>query len=99
MQFLVIAHDGEDSLEQRLARRDEHVARARKMQKAGNLLYAAALLDDQGAMNGSMMVFEFETRDELEMELAQDPYMLGRVWHEVTVNECRVGPMFGSTGA
>ena len=99
MQFLVIAHDGEDSLEQRLALRDEHVARARELQRSGNLLYAAALLDGQDTMTGSVMVFEFETRAELDKQLALDPYVLGKVWARTTVHQCRVGPMFRPASA
>jgi uncharacterized protein YciI len=94
VQFVVVAHDAEDSLEQRLALRDQHVARARELQQAGNLLYAAALLDDQGRMNGSVMVFEFETRAELDKRLGRDPYVQGKVWADVKVFPCKVGPMF-----
>lgn len=53
MQFLVVARDAKDSYEQRLALRDRHVAQARDLQQAGNLVYAAALLNDQARMKGS----------------------------------------------
>jgi uncharacterized protein YciI len=94
VQFLVLARDAQDSYEQRLALRDRHVAQARDLQQAGNLVYAAALLNDQARMNGSMMVFEFETRAGLDRQLERDPYMLGRVWQDIEVFQCKVGPMF-----
>lgn len=41
-----------------------------------------------------MMVFEFETRAGLDRQLERDPYMLGRVWQDIEVFQCKVGPMF-----
>jgi len=93
-QFLVIGHDAADSRERRLALRDQHVALARELQAAGNLLYGAAILDDRAEMCGSMLVAEFESRAGIDEWFSREPYITGKVWESVEVTPCRVGPMF-----
>jgi uncharacterized protein len=96
MQFLVIAYDGTDAqaLERRMAVREAHIARGDKLRDAGNLLFAVAILDDDGKMVGSTMICEFESRAQLEDWLKEEPYMNGDVWQRVEIQNCRVGPSF-----
>lgn len=94
MQFLVIARDGNDALERRLALREAHLAVANRLIESGNLLYGAATLDDAGRPSGSMEVVQFESREELDRWLAGEPFVTGKVWSSVEVTPCRVGPMF-----
>ncbi len=96
MQFLVVAHDwtDEDALHRRLAMRDAHLTLARQNIAAGHLLYGVALLDDQGQMSGSVLVTEFDSREQLDQYLAVEPYLTGQVWQGVEVTPCRVGPTF-----
>lgn len=94
MQFLVIARDYKDGLDRRLAVREKHIALGDEMKAAGNFLYGGAMLDDEGKMIGSMLVFEYPSRDELDAWLAQEPYMLNKVWEHVEVVPFRIGPTF-----
>ena len=94
MQFLVIAADGQDAHERRLALRDKHLAVANHLRTTGNLLYAVATLDANGQPNGSMQVVEFNSRADLDRSLQQEPYVTGKVWAKVDVTPCRIGPMF-----
>jgi len=94
VQFLVTGHDARDSRERRLMLREEHIALARKLQAAGNLLYGVAMLDDEGQPCGSVLVAEFESRAGLDEWLGREPYVTGKVWERVEVKYCRVGPMF-----
>jgi uncharacterized protein YciI len=94
MQFIVTARDGAGAGERRAALRERHLARANELLAAGNLLYGVALLDEQGRACGSVMVVEFASRAELDRWLESEPFVTGKVWAEVEVRECRVGPMF-----
>lgn len=96
MQFLLNAYDGKDdgALDRRLAVREQHLALGNEMIAAGQILYAAAILDDADKMIGSMMVLEFANRDELDAWLKREPYVVGGVWQEIRVEPCRPGPRF-----
>lgn len=96
MQFLVLGYDGEDNqaLERRLAVRESHIALGNKMRDAGKHLYGAAMLDEQGKMRGSMLVCEFDSREELDEWLKQEPYVVGGVWQKTEIHNCMVGPSF-----
>jgi len=99
MQFLILGYDGKDkgALNRRLAVRDAHLALADKKHKSGNLLYAVAMLDEQGTMCGSMLVTEYSTRMELNKWLEIEPYVTGKVWERVEVIPCKVGPTFANS--
>lgn len=96
MQFLVIAHDGQDASERRLALRDKHLAAANHLRASGNLLYSVALLDDNGQPNGSVEVVQFGSRAALDQWLQQEPFVVGQVWSKVDVTPCRIGPLFAT---
>jgi uncharacterized protein YciI len=94
MQFLVVAYDGTDegALERRLKVREAHLKSAQEMYDTGKWLYAAAILNDDGKMIGSMIVCEFPSRDELEQWLKEEPYVVGNVWQKIEVNRAQVAP-------
>jgi len=96
MQFLVIAYDGQDASERRLALRDKHLAAANHLRAIGNLLYAAVMLDGNGQPNGSMEVVQFDSRADFDRWLQQEPFVTGQVWAKVDVTPCRIGPMFAT---
>jgi uncharacterized protein len=96
MHYLIIAHDGSDekALERRLAARERHLESITKLKNEGKAMYGAALIDDNGIMNGSMLIMNFESQDELERYLAKEPYIIGKVWQTVDVKPCRVPELF-----
>lgn len=57
-------------------------------------LYAAALLDEEGKMIGSVLVVDFPSKNELDQWLKIEPYIIGNVWQKYEVKPCRVGPSF-----
>jgi hypothetical protein len=101
MQFLVMGYDGKDeqAQERRTAARPDHLALAEKMKGEGKLLYAAAILDDSGAMTGSMMVCEFEDRKLVDEWFEHEPYVVGKVWQKIEVTNCKVAPIFATVRA
>ena len=96
MQFLLIAHDGDDddALNRRLQAREQHIALGDEMVANGSMLYGGALLDEQEKMIGSVLVLDFPTRQELDAWLKIEPYVLGDVWRRIDVQPFRVGPSF-----
>lgn len=85
MQFVIIAHDGKGMLEKRMEVRPRHLENLSKI--TDKVLCAGGLLDEDGKMKGSVLVMEFETREELDAYLAEEPYILEKVWENVEV-EC-----------
>jgi len=97
MQFIVTGLDGKDdkALDRRMAAREGHLAMAKKMAQSGNWLFAAAMLDDDKKMVGSMIVCEFDSKEALQKEwLDNEPYVTGNVWEDVTITEAAVPPLF-----
>ena len=94
MQYLVIAYDGKDekALERRLAAREAHLKLAKENYENGILLYGAGILDDDGKMIGSMLLCEFPSSKELDQWLKIEPYVIGKVWKRIEVNQCQVVP-------
>ena len=93
MQFLVLGYDGTDekALERRMAVRENHLKKAQEMFDSGNLLHAAAILDDDEKMIGSMFVCDYPSREELhEQWLKHEPYVLGDVWRTIHVHRARL---------
>ena len=95
MQFVLIAYDGTDegALARRMAAREAHLKLGKDMHDKGKWLHAAGILDDAGGMIGSMIVCEFESREQLEKEwLSREPYIAGRVWHKIDIHRAQVAP-------
>lgn len=99
MQYVVIARDHKDSeaLNRRLAAREEHLDAGQKLRDEGKLLYALAMVNDEGKMAGSVMVLDFATREEFDAWLANEAYVRNRVWDQIEVQGCRVAPLFVKT--
>ncbi len=93
MQFMLLGHDGEDdgALDRRLAVRERHLALGDRLAAEGTLLFAAAILDANDTMIGSMLILEFPSRAELDAWLEVEPYATGDVWREIEISPVRVG--------
>lgn len=79
MQYLVIAYDKKNVLDKRLEVRDLHVKGARKMIEEGRIINAAAFIEDE-KMIGSTLFVDFDTKEELESWLENEPYVKNGVW-------------------
>jgi uncharacterized protein YciI len=95
-QFIVIGRDGTDegALERRMATREAHLAVIAESVANGNQLMGAATMDESGKMNGSVMVMNFDSREELDAWLKREPYVTGKVWDNVEVIPCKVPEIF-----
>jgi uncharacterized protein YciI len=92
MQFLLLAYDGTDSeaLQRRLSVRDEHLRRIGGLKREGEFLFGGAILDDQGKMIGSMIVYDFPDRQALDEMLKNEPYMTDDVWKKIEIKPFRL---------
>ena len=100
MHFLVTAFDGKDD-EAGLRRknaREQHLAGVKQCIKEGKHLYAAAILDDNRRMIGSVMIVDYPSKDILIQEwLNHEPYVTGDVWKEIDIQPCAVPDFFLDT--
>jgi uncharacterized protein YciI len=87
MQFLLTAYDGTDgeASGRRLSARPEHLDRIRDLKKSGEFLFGGAILDGNGNMIGSMIVFEFPDRETMDERLKDEPYIYASVWKKIEI--------------
>ena len=98
MEFLIIAHDGTDegAAERRQKVREEHLAHARRMKKLGHIVEGGALLDPEGNMIGSTLYARFETLEDLNRYLGNDPYTTSGVWLRTEIYPIKLADLVGT---
>ncbi len=72
-----------------MAAREAHIAGIGRLKENGNFVSGGAIMDDDGRMIGSMVVYSFPDRAALDACIAADPYSKGDVWRDVTVHPFR----------
>jgi len=91
MLYAIIAQDVENSLQDRLAARPQHLERLTALQDQGRLIIAgphpAIDSEDPGeaGFSGSLVVAEFESFDEAKTWADADPYVAAGVYADVTI--------------
>jgi len=92
MQFLLIAHDGKDpdALARRLKARPDHLEGIEILKRKKEFLFGGAILDDDGKMVGSMVLYDFPDRAALNEMLKDEPYITGGVWKDVKIMPFRL---------
>ncbi len=91
MFYAIIAEDRDDSLEQRLKVRPEHLKRVQALQDEGRLLLAGPHpsidAEDPGpaGFSGSLIVAEFKDLESARQWADADPYTQTGVYARVTV--------------
>ena len=97
--ILLTAYDGTDdkATEKRLANRDAHIKFSNELIAKKQMLFGVALLNGEGKMIGSSIVYDFPSKEELEKTLNKnEPYILGNVWQKIDIESCKIGPSFES---
>jgi len=92
MQFLLLAFDGTDpeALDRRMKVRPAHLAYVAALKSSGQFLLGGAILDDEGKMTGSMIIYEFPDRPALDECLKSEPYITGDVWRQIDIRPFRL---------
>lgn len=87
MQFLLLAHDGTDTEApvRRAEVRPEHLEKISVLKKNGEVLFGGAILDDNGNMKGSMVLYEVPDRETLDKRLKDEPYITAGVWKKIEI--------------
>ena len=77
MQFILIAYDGTDpqAPERRMTVRQEHLDKIAGLKKREEFICGGAILNDEGKMIGSMILYEFPDRATLDSRLKDEPYI------------------------
>ena len=88
MQFIVKAYDGEGMLDRRMEVRPRHLEGMCKMSE--HIICAGGMLDDEGKMKGSVLILEFDSRKELDDYIANEPYVLEKVWDKIEIDTMNV---------
>ncbi len=93
---VIIARDGTDegAEARRLAVRQAHMERVSPMAAAGTLAVGGAILDESGGrMVGSVAVTAHADDAAARAWMAEDPYVTGGVWRDVSLHGTRFAPL------
>ncbi|SPY32829.1 YciI-like domain protein [Pasteurella canis] len=91
MYYVIFAQDKPNTLTQRLAVRDKHLARLTQLQAEDRLLVAGPnpAIDDENpgdaGFTGSTVIAKFASLEDAKQWASQDPYIEAGVYAEVTV--------------
>ncbi|MEB3768249.1 YciI family protein [Acinetobacter sp. MD2] len=87
--FIIHCTDKEGTLAQRLAVRSEHLARLELLNAEGRVIVAGPMPKEPGHIEagfyGSVMIVDFESREALDLWLADEPYLKAGVYSHVDV--------------
>ena len=93
MQFVITAYDGAGMLEKRMEVRPLHLEGMERLKE--HLIAAGGLLDDEGKLKGSVLIMEFQNRDEVDEYLANEIYVKEHVWEKIAVERMNVVYAYG----
>ncbi len=88
IQFVIKAYDGKGMLGRRMEVRPRHLEGMAEL--GSHVVCAGGLLDEEGKMKGSLIVVNFENREELDDYLAREPYVTEHVWEKIEVERMNV---------
>ncbi len=78
MLFAMIGIDHHDGLDNRMAVRPDHLKHIEAL--GDKVVFVGPFLDDEGHMNGSLVIIEAADRHEAEALLKHDPYIVNHVF-------------------
>jgi uncharacterized protein len=92
MQFILIAYDGTDpgAPDRRMSVRQEHLDKIAVLKTNGEFISGGAILDKDGKMIGSMILYEFPDRATLDHKLKDEPYITQKVWDRIEIQPFRL---------
>lgn len=82
MKFVIIGYDGPEGEAKRKIYRTAHLTNLEKLDKQGRVILAGPLTDKAG----SLLVLEFNTREEAEEFARQDPYTIHGVFSRFEIH-------------
>ncbi|MBQ0060329.1 MAG: hypothetical protein KBT15_00970 [Bacteroidales bacterium] len=88
MQFVIKAYDGKGKLDKRMEVRPRHLEGIEKIRE--HVICGGGLLDEEGKMKGSVLIMEYDNREQLDEYLANEPYVVEQVWETIEVERMNV---------
>ena len=85
---MITAYDGAGMLAKRMELRPLHLEGMERLKK--HLIAAGGMLDDEGKLKGSVLIMEFQSREEVDDYLANEIYVKEQVWEKITVERMNV---------
>lgn len=82
MKFVIIGYDSPQGEARRKIHRTAHLANLEPLDRQGRVVLAGPLTDKAG----SLLVLEFETREEAENFISHDPYTVHGVFERVEIH-------------
>lgn len=91
-QYFITAYDFTDpeALDRRMAARPAHLAGVRQLKEKNNFLIGGAILSPEGKMIGSSLFMQFQSDEDLQQYLKEEPYLNEKVWDKVEIKPFRV---------
>ena len=90
MQFVINAHDRKDAYERRMSVRAQHLENISKYNENGHVICAGGMTDGEGKLIGSVLIMDFESRDQLDDYLQSEPCIKANVWEDIIVEPVNV---------
>ena len=103
MQCVINAYDGKDegAFERRMSVRPQHLENIAGLNEAGHVvcaggmtnsdvICAGGMTNSEGKLIGSVLIMDFESRDQLDDYLANEPYVKANVWEDIKVEPINV---------
>ena len=92
MQFVINAYDGKDdgAFERRMSVRPQHLENIARLNEAGHVICAGGMTNSEGKLTGSVLIMEFDSRDQLDEYLKNEPYVKANVWDDIKVEPINV---------
>ena len=88
MQFVITAYDGAGMLEKRMEVRPLHLEGMERLKS--HLIAAGGLLDEEGKLKGSVLIMEFQSREDVDEYLTSEIYVTEQVGEKITVERMNV---------
>lgn len=87
MEFMIIAYEAgdEEAPARKLKVQKAHLRQANLMREKGHLMEESAFLNDAGQVTGTTLYCRFDSREELDQWIKNDPYWLGNIWVKIEV--------------
>lgn len=85
MLFAVLCTDKPNALQVRMDARPAHVEFLNDLNVKGILVFAGPFLDDEGKPNGSLVVFNAETIEDVRAIASADPYAKAGLFSNVDI--------------
>ena len=85
--YILIGRDRKDGLDHRLAHRPAHLEHMARLDAEGRVRFGGPLLDEQGAMAGSLFIIEAADLESARATYEEDPYVIHGVFEHYDVVE------------